>query len=154
MECKTYASGDKEILLGKKINGYSVIVEVVSNNRKSLHFKNMWGLDTAVYESRYKNRSTSSRPGRSSVSANDPTRAYRDTSSDPTILKNEPGVKNNSAQNSDNVSMSAEGNPTLTSGVDQNAKFLPGSELDNAQRGTQRAAEELLMVDGYGRKPA
>lgn len=54
-------------------------------------------------------------------------------------------------QQSDNVSMSAEGNPTRTSGVDQNAKFLPGSELDNAQRGTQKAAEELPMVDGYGR---
>lgn len=54
------------------------------------------------------------------------------------------GVKQSAA-------MSAEGNPTLTMGIDPNAKFLPGSELDNAQRGTQRTAEELPMVDGYGR---
>ena len=85
LACKTYSSGDKEILLGKKINGYSVIVEVVSGNRRSLHFKNMWGLDTDTYERRYEKRSATSRPGRSDVSANDPTGAYHSASSSPII---------------------------------------------------------------------
>ena len=72
LDCYTYGNGEKTILIGKKINGYSVIVEVVSNNRKSIHFKNMWGLDTKTYESRYKKESDASRPGRSSNNANDP----------------------------------------------------------------------------------
>lgn len=81
LEVRTFKGGDREVVVGKKINGYSVIVELMSNNRKSLHFKNMWGLDTQTYESRYGKRSTVSHPDRSSVSANDPTEVYRDASS-------------------------------------------------------------------------
>lgn len=81
LEVRTFKGGDREVVVGKKINGYSVIVELMSNNRKSLHFKNMWGLDTQTYESRYGKRSTVSHPDRSSVSANDPTEVYHDASS-------------------------------------------------------------------------
>lgn len=72
LECRTFANGDREIILGKKINGYSVIVELLSNKRKSIHFKNMWGLDTETYEHRY-GKSTASHPSRSSIAANGPT---------------------------------------------------------------------------------
>lgn len=41
------------ILLGKQINGHSVITEIVSEPSKSLRLKNMWKLDTDTYLSRY-----------------------------------------------------------------------------------------------------
>ena len=43
------------IILGKQVNGYSVITEIVSDSNKSLRFKNMWKLDTNTYLERYKN---------------------------------------------------------------------------------------------------
>lgn len=91
LEVRTFKTGDREVVVGKKINGYSVIVELMSNNRKSLHFKNMWGLDTQAYESRY-GKSTASHPGRSSVSANDPTEVYHGTSSMDSIPQTPGGV--------------------------------------------------------------
>lgn len=48
-----------KIQLGKKINGYSIITEVVSNERNSVRVKNMWGVSTQKYLNRYKNRSKS-----------------------------------------------------------------------------------------------
>ena len=122
LSCKTYSNGDKEILLGKKINGYSVIVEIVSNERKSLHFKNMWGVDTSTYENQYQKRSPASRPGRSSVSANDPTRAYHSASFEATLGGGQPGVQ---ASSSDASSVApVEGmhplnsDPTIAQGAD------------------------------------
>lgn len=43
------------IILGKQVNGYSIITEIVSDSNKSLRFKNMWKLDTGTYLDRYKN---------------------------------------------------------------------------------------------------
>lgn len=50
-------------------------------------------METKAYESTYKNRSTTSHPGRSSVSANDPTRVYHGTSGT-TVPQAEQSVKN------------------------------------------------------------
>ena len=44
------------IQLGKKINGYSVITEIVQDSRNSLKFKNMWGVSTEKYLREYKNK--------------------------------------------------------------------------------------------------
>ena len=46
-------NGKKKIRIGKKINGYSVILETVSGERKSLHVLNMIGMSTKKYEKKY-----------------------------------------------------------------------------------------------------
>lgn len=42
------------IMLGKQINGHSIITEIVRNNRDALVFKNMWAVDTKKYIEKYK----------------------------------------------------------------------------------------------------
>lgn len=42
------------IMLGKQINGHSVITEIVRDNRDALVFKNMWAVDTKKYVEKYK----------------------------------------------------------------------------------------------------
>lgn len=37
------------IILGKKINGHTIITELVPDSRNSVKFKNMWGVDTDKY---------------------------------------------------------------------------------------------------------
>lgn len=134
LACKTYSSGDKEILLGKKINGYSVIVEVVSGNRRSLHFKNMWGLDTDTYERRYEKRSATSRPGRSDVSANDPTGAYHSASSSPIISAQGQEVN---PSGGGQIYERVEGEPSISAPV--------GENIPNPRTGINRSS-----VNGYG----
>ena len=64
-----FGNGNREVVIGREIDGYSVIIELISNKRNALLFKNMWGLTTQEYEARYKKNPASTR-GRSSVSAN------------------------------------------------------------------------------------
>ncbi|MCQ5129564.1 hypothetical protein NE562_07810 [Butyricicoccus faecihominis] len=42
--------------LGKKINGYSIVTEIVSNERRSVRVKNVWRVSTEKYEKIYKKR--------------------------------------------------------------------------------------------------
>lgn len=50
LQVKTYAkSNATKVILGKKINGYAVIIEMVSKGRNSINFKNMWGMETEAY---------------------------------------------------------------------------------------------------------
>ncbi|MBQ9845784.1 MAG: hypothetical protein IJO54_06855 [Oscillospiraceae bacterium] len=61
-----YVARDKtglKIQLGKKINGYSVITEIISNERNSVRFKNMWGVSTRKYMNnpKYKSRAVANR---------------------------------------------------------------------------------------------
>lgn len=54
LEVRNYPSTNStKIKLGKRINGHTVIVEVVSKGRKSVNFKNMWGMDTDSYMKKY-----------------------------------------------------------------------------------------------------
>lgn len=46
--------------IGKKINGHSIITEIVSNERNSVRVRNMWGVSTDKYNSIYKNNRTAS----------------------------------------------------------------------------------------------
>jgi len=93
LNVKEYDSGDKTITLGKKINGYSVIVEMVSGNRHSIHFKNMWGLETETYEKQYKKGGIASPQTVQASSANDLTRGYRNVSATAESSQQVPGVR-------------------------------------------------------------
>ncbi len=53
--------GTTKIQLGKKINGYSVITEIVSNERNSVKLRNMWGVSTDKYFKKYKSRAVANR---------------------------------------------------------------------------------------------
>jgi hypothetical protein len=57
-----YGNGDAEVILGKKIDGYAVIIELVAGKRNALLFKQMRGMSTEKYEGVYKKR-TSVHPG-------------------------------------------------------------------------------------------
>lgn len=54
---KPFDNGSREIQLAKKIDGYTVITEIVSNQRGAVQFKNMWGISTKKYNSLYKSKS-------------------------------------------------------------------------------------------------
>ena len=46
-------NGKKKIRIAKKINGYSVILETISSERKALHVLNMIGMSTKKFEKKY-----------------------------------------------------------------------------------------------------
>ena len=54
-------SNGVKIQLGKKINGHTIITEIVSNERGAVTFKNMWGVDTEKYLRKYKSRAVGNR---------------------------------------------------------------------------------------------
>ena len=51
-----YPTGDAEIVVGKKIDGYAVIIELVAGKRQALMFKQMRGMSDAKYKGMYKKR--------------------------------------------------------------------------------------------------
>ncbi len=53
LEVERKGDGSIRVVIGKKINGYSVIVENVSKGRKSLHPRTAWKNQTEVYEKKY-----------------------------------------------------------------------------------------------------
>ncbi|MBO4331208.1 MAG: hypothetical protein J5827_03950, partial [Oscillospiraceae bacterium] len=55
-----HRDGGIHIQLGTKINGYSVVLELVSKGRRSLHPTSAWTMSTEDYEARFKNKKTTS----------------------------------------------------------------------------------------------
>ncbi len=53
LEVERKGDGSVRIVLGKKINGYSVIVETVSKGRHSIQHRTAWKNKTEVYEKKY-----------------------------------------------------------------------------------------------------
>ena len=45
--------GSSKFLIGKQVNGYTVIVEYISNGRRSVHPKTAWKMDTDKYVDKY-----------------------------------------------------------------------------------------------------
>ena len=157
LECKTFKNGEKEIVLGKKINGYSVIVEIVSNSRKSLSFKNMWGVDTATYEAKYKN-SIEYRPSRSSETANDSKGTHNDAVLSDTLSQSVPSV-NPETQN-DGLGAAGRGFSTPTRGeivYTQNNTMNPGADFtaEESERYApgvhESVSEEMSLERAMGR---
>ena len=90
--------GSVRLMLGKKINGHSIILETVSKGRMSLHPVTAYQIDSADYEKYYKtraiDRSSTSRPASAdTVDISRPAIALNDSISETT-----PGVNTNSAE--------------------------------------------------------
>ncbi len=135
LECKTFSNGEREIVLGKKINGYSVIVEIVSKSRKSLSFKNMWGVDTPTYEAKYKNN-TEYRPSRSSEIANGSTRTHNDAVLNSTVPQSTPAV-NPQFEEQGTPATGSEGIPAAQVGSTGTGDLSGRSSEDSLSRGQQ-----------------
>lgn len=132
-----FKNGNRQLHIGKKINGYAVIIELISNERGALHFKNMWGLDTTTYESRYKTtQSTSGTGGVQAQSANATKTIPAPGSIEATIPQNSPLVKETPAQ---------QGNPV--------ADVLLGKEPQPGQKRSQTESNTIHARDNINQAP-
>lgn len=145
--------GSVRLMLGKKINGHSIILETVSKGRKSLHPVTAYQIDSADYVKYYKTRAVD----RSSTSRSANTDTVDISRPATALINNIPQdgkVVNTSAEESVGA---ATANPSVGA-ADRNftgrAAYQDLLTDQNSQRdrpGDVRPVE-VPKVDGYGRK--
>lgn len=84
--------GSVKVHLGKRINGHTVIVEMLSKGRSSLHPVTAWQNSTEHYIKKYGKNKTQVDTSQPSAAANGES-GYKPASSDPTVPHPEQGVK-------------------------------------------------------------
>ena len=136
-----YNNGNREIAVGKKIDGYAVIIELLSNERNALIFKNMWGMETNAYEAKYK-KNPEVAAGRLGVSAPDPN--YSDLQDSSTTTITQPATEINSEISEREISPDQlEGEP-----VTRHATVEESMTMDQAKRMIDIAFNEYRRDGG------
>ncbi len=138
------------IQLAKKINGYTIITELLSQDRQSLRPFRIWGISTEKYNSQYKNRGTVSERQLENQSAPS---SYRSTS-DPNITQGRGEINSEQGQGGSRDRNTAEDIaddalvlPTV------NTPAMSGAEYKQRQEEQNRAATMTSAAEAAGGQP-
>lgn len=144
--------GSVRLMLGKKINGHSIIIEAVSKGRQALHPITAYQVDTAYYEQNYKpkavDRSSTSQPASADhVDISRPATTFGDT-----VSQNEQVV--NSADATNTVGAAAQGFDPFTAAQNEYGTLPSGEnpvrpdDVPVSTNGTDRVSQTVVTVKG------